>query len=75
MRDELLYTKWNDKRKDMALNAVSNGLSFILQYEMTDFKKVLSEIWHLPVFLNQYIQGDYRDHIVFCCAYPRDLSL
>ena len=45
MRDKLLYTKWDDKRKDMALKAASNGLSFILQYEMTDFKKVLFEIW------------------------------
>lgn len=45
MKDKLLYTKWDDRRKNMALKVASNGLSFISQYEMTDFKKVLFEIW------------------------------
>src|SRR5574344_730679 len=45
MRDKLWITRWNEKRKNSAVQKQKLGENFISQYVMTDFKRVLIDLW------------------------------
>ena len=45
MRDKLWITRWNEKRKNSAVQKQKLGKNFISQYVMTDFKRVLIDLW------------------------------
>lgn len=45
MRDKLWIIRWNKKRKISAVKKQKIGENFISQYIITDFKKVLSDLW------------------------------